>query len=146
MANTVCNNFKGMLLEGHINGLTDSFKIILMQAGFVFDPDSDYTYADVSTSEVANGNGYTTGGQALTGVSIAINTAADTATISWNQAEWTVSGGTLTASGAIIFDDSTTLATHGHADAILSYIDFGDTQNAVAGQKLRIPNISITIN
>lgn len=146
MANTVCNNFKGMLLEGYINGLTDTFKIILMAAGFVYDPDSDYTYADVSASEAANGNGYTTGGQTLSGATISINTASGVATLSWNQIEWTASGGTISASGAIIFDDSTTLASHGHTDAIVSYIDFSATQSAVAGQKLRIPNISVIVS
>jgi len=145
MANTSPNSFKKMLLKGDITSLSDTFKIILMKAGFTFDKDTHHAYANVSTNEVANGLGYTTGGQELAGVSLDINNANDTATLSWTYAEWTAAGGSLVASGAIIYDDSTATPGDDYADAIVSYIDFGETKTVLDGTLLRIQNLSAVI-
>lgn len=147
MANSVPNSFKKAILEGDITGGSDTFKIILMKDGFSFDVDSHHAYADVSTNEVANGLGYTTGGATLTGVSIAATNAADTGSISWNHAEWTADGGSIVASGAIVYDDTTATGSgHDHTDAIVSYIDFGETLTTTDGKILRVTNINVTIS
>ena len=51
MANEVPNSFKTMLWKGQITALTDTFKVILLEAGFTFDKDSHHCYADVSAYE-----------------------------------------------------------------------------------------------
>jgi hypothetical protein len=61
-------------------------------------------YGDL-TNEVANGNGYVTGGVALTGV--AFNHATGTATFQANNAAFTASGGSITARFAVIYKDAT---------------------------------------
>jgi len=61
MANQVGNAAKGMMLKGQITALTDTFNVILMQSGFVFNNATQHRYADVLASEVPNGLGYVTG-------------------------------------------------------------------------------------
>ena len=102
-------------------------------------------YADVSASEVANGNGYTTGGATLAGAAVTVSVTLDNAILSWSNTEWTASGGSIVASGAIIYDDSTTVVADDYADAILSYIDFSGDVTVVDGQILKITNINITV-
>ena len=46
MANVISNTFKGMLLKGQMT-LSDSYKIILMQDGFIFD-----NAGDASSNEI----------------------------------------------------------------------------------------------
>lgn len=140
MANKVANRFKAMLWKGQVKGAdkagtaaVDVFKIILMQSGFVFDPDAHHCYADISSFELASGNGYTTGGITLTGVSLVVNETNDQAEITWNNVQWNASGGSLTASGAIIFDDTTDVATDDYTDAIVSYKDAGGDLTATDG-------------
>lgn len=53
-------------------------------------------WSDVSTNEIANGNGYTTGGAALTGA-VAATAGNDGAKLSSGNASWTASGGNIPA-------------------------------------------------
>ena len=146
MANSVPNSFKKAILEGDIIGAADTFKIILMKAAFVFDVDAHHAYADVIANEVANGLGYTTGGATLSTATIAANNTVNTGTITWPQVSWTASGGSLVASGAIIYDDTTATGDGcDHTDAIVSYIDFGGTTTITDGLILRVTNVSVTI-
>lgn len=146
MANAVPNTYKVMLQKGQIAGLTDTFKIILMQAGFVFDKDTHRCYADVIASELSTGNGYTAGGQTLTGVVIAVNNTDDRSDMTFNNAQWTATGGNLVASGAIIFDDSTATGSgDDYTDAIVSYKDAGGTITAADGTPLTVSTIKETI-
>lgn len=146
MANSVPNSYKVMLQKGQIAGLTDTFKIILMQPGFVFNKDTHHAYADVIASELSTGNGYTAGGAILTGVIIAVNNTDDRSDMTWNNAQWTASGGNLSASGAIIFDDSTaTGSSDDYTDAIVSYKDAGGTITAADGTPITVSTIKETI-
>ena len=145
MSNQVPQSLKKMLFEGQITGLTDTFKIILMVDGFPFVPAIHNAYADVVASEMANGLGYTTGGETLAGVSIDVNDANKTATISWNSISWTADDGSIEASGAVIYDDSTDDDSDDYTDAIVGYIDFGETITITNGLILRIYNICIVI-
>lgn len=146
MANSVPNTYKVMLQKGQIAGLTDTFKIILMQAGFVFDKDTHHCYADVIASELSTGNGYTAGGATLTGVVIAVNNTDDRSDMTWNNAQWTATGGNLATSGAIIFDDSTATGSgDDYTDAIVSYKDAGGTITAADGTPITVSTIKETI-
>lgn len=61
-------------------------------------------YGDL-TNEHANGNGYTTGGVALTNV--VWSQTSGTATFDCDNAVWTASGGSITARFAVIYKDAT---------------------------------------
>ena len=149
MANKVPNSFKAMLWKGQIAGEDDDFKIILMQGGFTFDQDAHHCYADVLASELATGNGYTQGGATLTGVSITIDNVSDRVEVTWNNVQWNATGGSLSASGAIIYNDSTVSTGDGglddYTDAIVSYKDAGGTITAVDTTPIVISSIMETI-
>lgn len=61
-------------------------------------------YGDL-TNEHSNANGYTTGGQALTGVTWV--QSAGTVTFDCDNPVWTASGGSITARFAVIYKDAT---------------------------------------
>jgi hypothetical protein len=120
MASKLTQNFLYLLAKGDVDMDTNSFIIILMTTGFVFNRGSHHLYADVSASELATGNGYTVKTKVLAGYAIARNDTLYKATITWSNPAWTASGGPIgPASGAIIIDD--TVAN----DPIVGYIDFG---------------------
>jgi len=146
MANEVPNSFKAMLWKGQIAGLTDVFKIILMEDGFVFDQDNHHCYADVIANEIPGGNGYATGGETLTGVAINVNNTLDRVEASWSNAQWNASSGSISTSGAIILNDSTdTAGGDDYTDAIVSYKDAGGTLTAIDGTPIIISSIMETI-
>ncbi len=145
MANDVPNSFKAMVLKGQIDGDGDTFKMILMASGFVFDKDTHCAYANVSAYETANGAGYTTAGLTLAGVSVTTDNSGNLATIAWSDAQWN-STGTLIASGAIIYDDSTdTGGGDDYTDAVVAYIDAGSLYTVASGAPLIVRNISISL-
>ena len=119
MANQAPNHIKYLLATAVINFSTHTFKMILMQSGFVFNKDTHALYADVVGSELANGNGYTTLGAILAGIAVTEDDTDDRAEIVWSNRSWTANGGPIgPASGAIIYDDSVA------SDPIVGYIDF----------------------
>jgi hypothetical protein len=143
MASNVANKIKYALATKQIDFSGDTFKIILMQSGFTFDKDAHHGYADVSASELAAGNGYTTGGNTLSGVSVTENDTTDLTEITWNNSSWTASLGAIGPTpGAIIYDDTPTTP---QADPIVGYIDFGSDQTEPDGGVATVANIEVDI-
>lgn len=143
MASTVSNKARFELANGRINFGTDVFKMILMDSGFTFNPDTHGGYADVAASELSSGNGYTTGGVTMTGVTITENNTTDLAEITWNNVTWSASGGTIGPTpGAIIYDDTPTTP---QADTIIGYIDFGGEQTEPDGGVATVANPKVTV-
>lgn len=74
-----------------------NYRIALVGSGWT--PNNGDTgnevWADVSTHEIAAGNGYSTGGMALPGVSLALSSG--TVKFTSTAAVWTASGGTIPA-------------------------------------------------
>ena len=143
MSATVSNKLKFLLASKAIDFANDSFKIILMASGFVFDKDTHHGYADVSASELADGNGYTTGGATLANVAVTEDDTDDRCEITWDNATWTASGGSVGPTpGAIIYDDTVTTP---QADPIIGYINFGGEQTQADGGVSTISNIEVRI-
>jgi hypothetical protein len=119
MSNAAPNHIKYLLATKAINFAADTFKIILMQSGFVFNKDDHEEYSDVVGNELGTGNGYTQGTKALAGVAVTEDDVDDRCEVVWSNVTWTATGGAIgPASGAIIYDD--TVAN----DPIVGYIDF----------------------
>lgn len=145
MANEVANSAKTMLWKGQINAATDTFKIILMDLGFVFDKDNHNAYADVSAYELPTGNGYTAGGATLTLDAITTDDTEDRCEVTFLNAQWTASGGSLATVGAIIYDDSTdTASSDDYTDAVITWLDANGTQTVADGAALTVSNIMLT--
>lgn len=140
MASQAANNFRMLMAAGTPNFSSDTFKIMLMAAGFTFNPATHDLLADVSASEVAAGYGYTTGGNTLAGVTVTQDDVNNRALVTWNNTSWTASGGDVgPVCGAIIYDD--TLAS----DPIVGFIDFEGEYTEADGGMATIANISVVI-
>ncbi|MEN9885681.1 MAG: hypothetical protein RL758_259 [Pseudomonadota bacterium] len=72
-----------------------NFKIALVSSAWTPANSTDEVWADVSANEIANGNGYTTGGLALTGVTL--TQTAGTVKFTGSAAVWTASGAGIAA-------------------------------------------------
>lgn len=125
-----------------IDFANDTFKIILMKPGFAFSAATHDGYADVLAEEHANGNGYTTGGATLSGVTVTRDDVLNQTVVSWNNPSWVMSGGNAQADGAIIYDD--TVASP-EVDPIIGFIDFGQTITVYDGGTFTIANVKVII-
>ncbi len=85
---------------------TSNWKMMLLTSSSNCDTLSVGTgvYGDL-TNEVANANGYTTGGVALTGITWA--NSSGTTTFDLDNAVWNASGGSITARFAVIYQNAT---------------------------------------
>ena len=143
MATQLSNKFRYLLSQKVLDFSNDTFKIILMQSGFTFSKSAHAGYADVSSSELATGNGYTAGGATLSGVSVVQNDTANKCNITWNSATWTASSGDIgPAAGAIIYDDTVTTPT---ADPIIEYIEFDTDQTEPDGGVATVANPAVNL-
>lgn len=107
----------------------DTYKLKLLTAA-TFDA-THTTLAATGGTEVAGANGYTTGGQALTNVAVTTVTTND-AKFDADDATWTASGGSLTASYGILFCDTDV------DDPPVAFIDFGGSKSAGDGTQFKV--------
>jgi hypothetical protein len=146
MASLVANKARYCLAVKAIDFDNDSFKAILMDTGFTFDPDTHHGYADISASELGTGFGYTQNTKTLAGVTVTENDTTNRCEITCNDVTWTASGGDIGPTpGMIIFDDTVSAAGDVPNDPIIGYIDFGGEITQVDGGTLTIKNIQIDI-
>ena len=119
----MCTSFKVELLKGvhdFTNSTGDSFKIALYTSSADL---SAITTAYTTSNEVANGNGYTTGGAALTNV-----TPTSSGTTAFTDfADVTFSSSTITARGALIYNDTES------GDPAVVVLDFGADKSSTSG-------------
>ena len=102
ISNAMCTSFKQELMQALHNFTTstgNTFKIALYTSSATL---GATTTAYSSTNEVANGNGYTTGGNTLTNVTPTIS--GTTAFTDFADTTWTAS--TITANGALIYNST----------------------------------------
>jgi len=143
MASDISNKVLFLLLKKNIDFANDIFKIVLMQPGFIFNRDTHESYQDVDESELPTAYGYTVGGVTLSGVTVTEDDTNDRATVTWNNATWTASGGDIGPTpGAIIYDFTTTTPVN---DAIIGYIDFLGNQTQSNGGVATIAGIEFRL-
>ena len=120
MANTtaLCVTAKQGFLSGAF-AAGDTYNIALFTNAATL---SENTTAYAATNEVANGNGYATGGKALTGITYATTTG--TGSIDWGDASWSAS--TITARGCMIYKV-------GGVNPAIAVYDFGGDIVSTAG-------------
>jgi hypothetical protein len=106
------------------NAVGDTYKVMLCTTA-TFDA-ADTTLAGITKTEVVNGDGYTTGGVALTNVAVT-TVATNGAKFDADDASWTASGGPITASFAILYNDTDS------GDPPVAFIDFDGSESAGDG-------------
>ena len=143
MANTASNKIKDLLMTGIVDFSADSFKIILMATGFVFNKDTHHVYADVVASELPTNFGYTQGTKAVTLAAVTEDDTNDRCSVTFANVSWTAAGGAIGPTpGAIIFDDTVAAPV---ADPIVGYIDFGSDYTQADGGTATITGIEVRL-
>ena len=125
------NKFQAFVLnlgDGHFNFASDTLKIFLTDTG-PSASQSPATYSSVSGTEIANGNGYTTGGAAVG--SVGWSQTSGTATLSGNAVSWTASGGAIAQFRYCVLYDSTT-------GYLVGWWDYGSEVNITSGNSFTI--------
>lgn len=113
ITSAICNSYKREVLAGtHTSAHT--YKIALFTSSATLGAATE-TYS--STNEVANGNGYTTGGATLSGFSVT-GTGATARLDFATPVTWPAS--TITARGALIYNSSA-------SDKAVAVLSFGDS-------------------
>lgn len=126
MADALYNKGKFELMSGNIDFDADTLKVALVTSTYTPNIDTDHFYSDL-TNEVANGNGYTTGGATLTSVTVTEDDTNDRAYL--DAADLTWSSSTITARGAVLYKDTTVTTT----SPLIAYFDFGVDKSSNAG-------------
>ena len=119
--NFMCTSFKKELLTGTHNFTNgaNTFKLALYTNSATLNAS---TTAYATSNEVANGNGYTTGGAALTNVT---PTSSGT-TAFCDFSDVTFGSSTITARGALIYNDT-------QSDKAVLVLDFGSDKSSSSG-------------
>ncbi|MDE3073833.1 MAG: hypothetical protein KGJ86_00255 [Chloroflexota bacterium] len=115
MANGVYTSFKTGLMQAGFNLGSDTIKIMLVN-GYAFNA------AHAHRSDITNettGTGYSAGGAALSGLSVAAS--GTSAKFTATNPSWASS--TISATGAVIYKSNGSAAT----DTLICYLDFGGT-------------------
>ncbi|MDD5312717.1 MAG: hypothetical protein PHO26_06765 [Dehalococcoidia bacterium] len=114
----------GKKLISDLSAGGSTIKVSLHTSSFTPNQDSMDSYADL-TNEVANGNGYTTGGATLANKAFTQSgkvTKFDADDVSWSSA-------TITARYAVIRDATPAAAAD---QKVLAYVDFGEDKSSNA--------------
>lgn len=130
ITSAICNSFKQEILESEHNftaSTGDTFKIALIKAqsdqtGTYGASTTNYTDVTGNSDELANGSGYTTGGNTLTSVTPTLDgstAVCDFANTSWSSA-------TFTTRGCIIYNTS-------NSNAAVMVLDFGADYSVSSG-------------
>jgi hypothetical protein len=110
------NSFKQEMLQAGQNLATDTLKMALYTAFSDIGPE---TTVYTTTNELPTGNGYTAGGETMTGVTISTQTTGPNAgTVYVNFADVSWPGANFIARGALIYNE-----TQGNAS--VAVLDFG---------------------
>jgi hypothetical protein len=126
MASLIYNSFWEDLARGAIDLDTDTFKVLLTTSTYTESKDADLKRSAV-TNEVANGNGYTTGGNAAT-FTVTKDTANDRLDVTLGGTTWPAS--TITARKAVYYKSRGGASS---ADELVAVIDFGSDVSTTNG-------------
>lgn len=109
---TLYNSVAELIADGTIDLDSDTFKMILVASGYTPNLAHD-ELADI-TNQLSTGNGYTSGGVTLAGVTW--GQTGGVATFDSDPVVWTASGGSIAARYAVVFDDTST------GDKLIGYV------------------------
>lgn len=125
------NGFREYVGDGTVDMDNDTFKVQLHSSTYTPNAETHDTTTDLS-NEVANGNGYTTGGATLGSVTW----TKSTTTVTFDSADptWTASGGNIGPARYAVINDTT-------ANKLIAYCDLGEDVTTLDGNTL-----TLTIN
>lgn len=119
-------DFVEQLEKGVHNFATNTFKVALTNAA----PNATDTIL-ANITQIANGNGYTTGGTATT---VSIAEASGTSTVQGTAVVFTASGSMGPFRYAVLYNDTATSP----ADALISWADYGSSITLAATETFTV--------
>lgn len=119
----VYTKFRQNLMQGVTMNLQTAGNVKAMLVTSAYTPaiDTNNVYTDVSTNEVANGNGYTTGGVTCTNVLVQIDTTNHRAWVDLDDLSW--SSASFTAKYVVFYYNV-------GSKQLICYIDLDDTSGS----------------
>jgi hypothetical protein len=120
------DNFFINLAAKTIDLTTDTLKGALVTGSYTPNLATDEFWSTPQADEVANGNGYTTGGMTLTSVTFSL--VSGVATLNFANLSWT--SATFSASFLVIYDDQTGVAS---TAPLIGVVEFGAVESPSAG-------------
>lgn len=117
MADAIYNSFKKEIMDGTLDLDTDTLYCLLVTSTYTPNIDTHSVRNDV-TNEVANGNGYTTGGTEITSKAVTQDDTDDEGVFDGADVSWANS--TITARGAVVYKSTGAITT----DNLVCYFDF----------------------
>lgn len=112
---------------------TATVKLALVTSTEVPNRDTDDFWDDASANEVANGNGYTTGGVTLTSVAITYDSASDQVRVDADDASWTFTGSKTWRYGYIYVDTAGASST----DPVIGLLTWDSDQSVSTAYTLQ---------
>ena len=122
-------NHTAKLFADGSNDAADTYKVKLYSAA-TFDA-TNTQLSGITGTEATTGTGYTAGGATLANVAVTTVTTND-AKFDADDVTWTASGGSITASYAVVYNDTDA------NDPPLAFIDFDGSQSAGDGTDFKI--------
>lgn len=92
------------IMQQTVNLETATVKLALVTSSYSPNRDTDDYRNDFTAAEVANGNGYASGGVTLTGVAYTYDSASDQIRIDVNDPSWTFTGSKTWRYGVVYVD------------------------------------------
>jgi len=117
-----------------VNLLTGTVKLALATSGYTPDRDVHDFWNDVSASEVATGNGYTTGGETLAGKTITYDTASDQVRFDFTDVTWTFTAAKTWLYGIVYIDTAGASST----DPLVALLTWDSSQTVSTAYTLVI--------
>lgn len=114
-------------LTGDIDLNSDTIKAALVTAAYTPDQNAHDFWDDVNTNEVANGNGYTTGGVTLGTLSVTPGTGT---VIFDSTTDPTWSSSSITARYMVVYK----AGAGADSSPLIAYVDFGENMTSVTGE------------
>lgn len=120
------NSFVDKVLKGVVNLSTDTVKVMLTNTAPVA---TNVNYSDISGTELANGNGYTTGGATVTGTSLNASSGTDSYVV--GSTTFTSNTGSMGPFRYVVYYDDTATGK-----PLIGFYDYGSsvTLNGAAGE------------
>ena len=145
------NRGKYNLLNEYFAGASKPTNLFVALVTSATAPNADTNlFSDLT--EIANGNGYTTGGYSLSfnGTDFDVQTEDDVndrGLVQVKDVVWTASGGPIPSTGngaryAVLLDDNVTVANRD----VLAYWDLTSDRSVSTGQSLTLQNLELRLN
>lgn len=109
-------------------------KLALVTSAYTPNRDTHDFWDDVSTNELANGNGYSTGGASLTSVLWSYDTTSDEVRLDFDDVSWTFTTGKTWLYGVVYIDTAGASST----DPVIALLTWDTSQTVSTAYTLQI--------